>query len=166
MSAKILKFPVSPEALARLKAAGSGAQWIETKPKSVSAPPAKSPAKSPAKPAIQFDPDDERFEGQDPTLPEYESVDEFAEFLADDDRTTFTHADLACLNARTNIRTADLKKALEEYGLTQARRRVEREVRGFSANSHDRWHGKGSCPTHGGGGGGSIVGMAWETENG
>ena len=161
MNAKILKFPVSSEARDRLSAVK--AAFVEAD--EVAADKAAS-RKARKEPAVRVDPDDERFEGLDPTLPEYESATEFAEFLADDDRTTFTHADLACLNARTGIRTADLRAALEEYGFTQERRRVERETRGFSANSHDRWHGKGSCPTHGGGGGGSIIGMAWNTENG
>lgn len=84
--------------------------------------------------------------------PEYSSIEDFVQFLLDDDRTEYTHEELAALNFRTRMPIAAIRKELESYGLKLAHRAVEKQVRGFTSNSHDRWFGKGSMPTHGGAG--------------
>jgi len=102
-------------------------------------------------------PPDPSFGRLDPNDPEFESVDEFAQWLYDDDREEFTHQELACLNARLGLRTQVIRAELEGYGLMLKRRSIKREVRGFTANPNTRWAGN---PMAGGGGGGSICGMA------
>jgi hypothetical protein len=79
--------------------------------------------------------------------PEHESVDAFVQFCLDDERTTFTHADLAKINNATRMRISDIRKELEDYGLTIVSRDIQRSTRGFTTSSHDRWSGPGSCPT-------------------
>jgi len=101
-----------------------------------------------------------RFNGKDPEDPEYETVVDFVEYQDDNDETEYDFGDLNCLNARMGIRIQDLKAELAEWGLTLKHRAFEHEIRGFTSNNHDRWYGKGASPTHGGGGGDSIVGMA------
>ncbi len=85
--------------------------------------------------------------------PEYATVEDFVQFMLDDERgNTYTHEELAALNFRTRMPIGDIRKELEGYGFKLATRMPEKEVRGFTSNSHDRWHGKGSMPTHGGAG--------------
>lgn len=84
------------------------------------------------------------------SAPEYVGVVEFALFCEEDDRTHFTHEDLAALNYRTGTRVSVLKAELEMLGLTLAHRANEKRVRGFTTSSSDRWFGPGSCKTHGG----------------
>ncbi len=96
----------------------------------------------------------------DPTDPEFETVEIFVEYLIDDERDSFTHVELNCLNRRLQRPTREIRRELEDYGLKLILRAKERPVRGFSANSHDRWFGPGSCPTHGGSGWGQIGGFA------
>lgn len=91
---------------------------------------------------------------------EFASVEAFVESLIDDERTVFTHQEMACLNRRLGVPVRTIRRELEGYGLTLALREKERHVRGFSSNPHDRWHGPGSCPTHGGSGWSQIMGMA------
>jgi hypothetical protein len=92
--------------------------------------------------------------------PEYESVETFAEFLMADDRTSFTLADVVTL--ATNTQTSDPKviDELKSYGFTMVKREPPKVVRGFQSNSHDRWYGKGSSPSHGGSGWEQISGFA------
>lgn len=92
---------------------------------------------------------------------EYASVDVFAQFLIDDERNEYTHEDLAALNFRTRKPLQMLRKELEDgYGFRLAVRAPEKQVRGFTSNSHDRWFGKGSLPTHGGAGIDTSTGRA------
>jgi hypothetical protein len=102
----------------------------------------------------------EHFEGKDPHYPEYDSIEDFVEFMLDNEETEYSFGDLNCLGARTGLRSQQIREALAEWGMTLRRRAPERAFRGFSANPHDRWYGKGSCPTHGGSGGGCIMGLA------
>lgn len=107
---------------------------------------------------VEFVEPDERFGLLDPNDAEYTSTDVFAEHLADDDRETYTCQELQCLWSRAGgLRLQEIRAALSEYGLTLAGRPRERSFRGFSANSHNRYEGNPMC---GGGGGGSIIGMA------
>lgn len=99
----------------------------------------------------------ERFGGLDPQDYEFTDVDTFAEYLLDDERTEFTHHEMACVNTRTGIPVGQIRQTLESYGFSLKRREREQNFRGFKSNPHDRWS---AYPSHGGGGGGSIVGMA------
>lgn len=92
--------------------------------------------------------------------PEYSSLEDFVQFLLDDERDTYTHEDLAALNFRTRMPINNIRKELEGYGFKLASRAPEKQVRGFTSNSHDRWHGKGSLPTHGGAGIDASTGRA------
>ena len=94
------------------------------------------------------------------TAPEYESVEAFVEECYDDERDTFTHADLGELAYRLKKSRSVVRKELEGYGLTLAERPKERRVRGFTSNPHDRWYGPGACKTHGGTGWEQINGFA------
>ena len=85
----------------------------------------------------EFDP--ERFGKLNPRDAEFSSVEEFVEFLADDDENTFTHEHLACLEFNLDKAVWHIRKELEGYGLTLARRRVEKSPRTFSTNPHNRW---------------------------
>lgn len=92
--------------------------------------------------------------------PEFESVEAFVEFLMDDEVEVFTAEDLQTLSASTQTSIKRLRAELEGWGLSLAHRPFERRVRGFTANPHDRWHGLGSCKTHGGSGWEQINGFA------
>lgn len=106
---------------------------------------------------IDFVEQDERFGPKDPNDDEYASVEALAEFLMDSDEEQFDHWDLQCLNSRLGVPACTIRKTLEGYGLTLKLRAKERQIRGFKSNSHDRWS---AYPSHGGGGGGSIMGMS------
>lgn len=89
--------------------------------------------------------------------PEYESIESFLEFLVDDERNTFTHEDLGELAYGLQMSRSKVRAELESYGLTLAVRPVEKPVRGFTSNSHNRWHGN---PCGGGSGHEQITGFA------
>ncbi len=95
------------------------------------------------------------------SVPELESVEAFGEFLLDDDRTEFTFEEAEELAWALGFSVSTpVIVALKDYGFTMATRESERQVRGFHANNHDRWYGKGSCPTHGGSGWEQISGSS------
>src|SRR5271157_4772815 len=86
------------------------------------------------------------------SAPEYRSIEDFVQYLMDDERTEFSHEDLAALNYRLRKPVGEIKKALESYGFNLSVRPVEKKPRGFSSPDNDRWFGPGSEPTHGGSG--------------
>jgi hypothetical protein len=92
--------------------------------------------------------------------PEHTSVEMFVEYLIDDERETFDHNDLIFLGESTHRRRQVLRNELESYGFKLVKRESERVVRGFNANSNDRWCGPGSCRTYGGSGWEQISGFA------
>lgn len=99
---------------------------------------------------------DVRFGGLNPNDSEYETVETFADYLTDNDRDSFTHCELMCLNARTGLVAQDIKTTLSVYGFKLQPRDFEKKVRGFTANPNaGRFDGM-----HGGGGGSSINGFA------
>jgi hypothetical protein len=91
-------------------------------------------------------------ESVDPADAEYSSIEDFVQFMLDDERDTYTHEELGALNFRTRTPVNAIRKELEGYGLTLANRPNEKKVRGFNSNSNDRWYGPGSMATHGGAG--------------
>jgi hypothetical protein len=92
--------------------------------------------------------------------PEYKSVEDFVDYCMDDERTTFTHVELRALafNARTSA--SKVRGELEGFGLKLEVREPAKAIRGFTANPHDRWYGKGACKSHGGSGWEQIAGFA------
>jgi hypothetical protein len=100
------------------------------------------------------------FDGLDPNFPEFDSFEEFVEFLHDEETGVFDYRQLQCLNYRTGVPIHSLRIDLEAEGFKLAPRPVPRRIRGFSSNSHDRWFGPGSSPTHGGSGWENITGFA------
>lgn len=95
-----------------------------------------------------------------PTAPEYESIEAFVQYLMDEERTTFDHNDLGELAYGLQKSRCKVRADLEGYGLTLAPRAVEKRVRGFTANPHDRWYGPGACRSYGGSGWEQITGFA------
>ena len=91
-------------------------------------------------------------------MPEYTSIEAFAEWLLDDDRERFTFEEASKLSDALECHPSKVIRGLKAYGFTMEPREPERRVRGFQSNSHDRWYGPGSSPTHGGSG--------WEQING
>ncbi len=90
--------------------------------------------------------------------PELQSIEAFGEFLLADDRTSFTFEE-ACTVAEAlglSLPTPVIR-GLKDYGFTMAERPVEKRVRGFTSNSHDRWS---AYPSHGGSGWQQIAGFA------
>lgn len=92
--------------------------------------------------------------------PEYASVEAFVEFLMADDQTSFCVDDVRKLAARTQTSDRKVIDDLKSYGLAMTERVPEKRVRGFTSNSHDRWHGPGACRSHGGSGWEQITGLA------
>jgi hypothetical protein len=103
-----------------------------------------------------------RFGDRNPNDPEYASVEEFAEFTIDDELTTFDSTAIKVLNHRTGIKVGDIRRALEDWGLTYVPCELrQRRVRGINTSSNDRWFGKGSASCHGGSGHEQIQGFTF-----
>lgn len=98
-----------------------------------------------------------RFGSKDPDAEEYDSIDGFVEFIYDNEESEFDHFDIQCLNARLGSTAHAIRKTLEGYGLRLKHRSKESSFRTFGSNPHDRFI---AYPSHGGGGGSSIVGLA------
>lgn len=92
--------------------------------------------------------------------PEYASVEALAEFLMDDNRDSFSVEDVIKLAECTQGSNLKIIHELKAYGLKMVARQPVRVVRGFKSNSHDRWSGPGSSPSHGGSGWEQIIGFA------
>jgi len=89
------------------------------------------------------------------SAPEYKSIEDFVQYMMDDERDEYDHEDLKALNYRLRKPLHEIKSELESYGLKLKKREPEKKGRGFQSPDHDRWFGPGSDPTHGGGGAGS-----------
>ena len=92
--------------------------------------------------------------------PEFQSIEAFVQECMDDERTSFTHEELGELAFNLQRSRNKIRAELEGYGLSLAVRAVEKRVRGFTSNPHDRWFGPGSSPTGGGSGWEQISGFA------
>lgn len=95
----------------------------------------------------------------DEAMPEYESVEDFVQYILDCERTSFTTAELVTLAAETGIYNPLLREMLEEYGLKLVGCKPERKFATFGTNQHDRWTCEESRRMNGGGGGDSLIGM-------
>lgn len=86
--------------------------------------------------------------------------DRIAQELRDNEETTFTFQqaqEWARELGFNDDRPSSVIVALRGRGFTMTERRPPRKFRTLSSNPHDRWQ---ACPSHGGGGGSSISGMA------
>lgn len=84
-----------------------------------------------------------------------------AEEILDNERTTFTFEEAETLALELGYALATpVIRALKALGLGMEERLPVKACRTFHSNSHDRWSGKGSCPTHGGSGWQQIAGFA------
>jgi hypothetical protein len=90
-------------------------------------------------------------------LPEYESVEALAQYLLDDERTSFNLGEAHMVAKATKVSNLTVVRELTEYGFTLIPPSTPRPVRGFTANNHNRWEGN---PGAGGGGGDSLTGFA------
>ena len=88
------------------------------------------------------------------------AVETFVEEVTGDDRDSVTFAEVEAIASAVGIHVSTVVALVKGYGVAIGERAVHREVRGFTANSHDRWFGKGSCKTHGGSGWEQISGFA------
>jgi hypothetical protein len=83
------------------------------------------------------------------SAPEFANVTAFVQYLMDEERTTFTHAEVEALNYRTKTLVQKISAELRSYGFELVQRPVEKHIRGFTTSSNDRWFGPGSCKTYG-----------------
>lgn len=86
------------------------------------------------------------------SAPEYKSIEDFVQYMIDDERDTYTAEDLQALSYRLKRSTQKIVKELNGWGLKLEGREPEARPRGFQSPDHDRWYGPGSMPTHGGSG--------------
>lgn len=96
----------------------------------------------------------------DEVAPEHKSVEAFGEFLLDDDRTDFRYDEAEAVALGMGVHPYVVVRALEAIGFKHSGRPLPKRVRGFTSNSHDRWYGLGSSPTHGGSGWEQISGFS------
>ena len=89
-------------------------------------------------------------------------LDIIAQFLRDNEQTTFTFAEAqewSVENGWSEERPSNVIQGLSRRGFKMVERLLPKRIRTLSSNPHDRWSDPGS-KTHGGGGGSAIVGMA------
>ena len=89
--------------------------------------------------------------------PEYETIEDFIEYMLDDERYHYTHQDLALLSESLKMSTGQVRSLLDDWGLKLARRPRKKEVRGFNSWDNNRWAGN---PGAGGSGWEQISGFA------
>ena len=88
---------------------------------------------------------------------EYTTVERFAEFVLDDERESFTFAELHELAYQLRASWKVLLQELTSYGLALEGQAHEKKFRTVTDNPHDRWT---AYPSHGGSGWEQIAGFA------
>jgi len=88
------------------------------------------------------------------------AVEAFVEDVSDEDRAEVSFQEVEAIAEAVGIHLSTIVALVKGYGIKIGERKPVREVRGFRSNSHDRWYGKGSSPTHGGSGWEQISGFA------
>jgi hypothetical protein len=94
------------------------------------------------------------------TSPEFESIEAFAQFLLDEERTEFCLDEVLQLAETLRRSNPRIIAELKSYGFQMTAREVPKKVRGFTSSSHDRFYGPGSSKMHGGSGYEQIAGFA------
>ena len=90
-------------------------------------------------------------------LPEYASIEDFIEFLMDEDRAQYDHRELQALSYNIRLSASKVRKELDSWGLTLQERPKERRVRGINSWDNNRWAGN---PCGGGSGWEQIAGFS------
>jgi hypothetical protein len=85
------------------------------------------------------------------------SIEHFAQELIDDDRSSFSFDEAREFASILHRSTGKIIKELKDYGFHYEGRPVAKEVRGFTANPHNRWEGN---PCAGGSAWEQIFGFA------
>ena len=85
-------------------------------------------------------------------LPEHENIENFVQFLLDEERESFTFEEAESVADATETCPTYVIRELKSYGLAMIPRSEPKKVRGFTTSSHDRWYGPGAAKTHGGSG--------------
>jgi hypothetical protein len=95
----------------------------------------------------------------DPTSPEYASVEALAEFLMDDERTSFFpgEAQAVAIAARSDVKT--VTEELRSYGFKVVTAEIQRTIRGFNSNPNGT-HPFQANPTFTTSGSSNILGFA------
>ena len=88
------------------------------------------------------------------------AVENLVDDVLGEERNVVEFSEVEAVAEAVGIHLSTIVALVKGYGLTIGERKPVREVRGFRSNSHDRWSGKGSCPTHGGSGWEQISGFA------
>ena len=89
---------------------------------------------------------------------EMQSIENFVEQLVDEERTTYSRAELLELAESLKLQTLQVVYQLEFYGIKPEPYKAERKVRTYSDNPHNLWsHPDMQCG--GGSGGNSIMGF-------
>lgn len=101
-----------------------------------------------------------RFGDLDPEDDDLQTVESFVEACIEDGEESFDWRHLAVLAWNLRRDRARIREELVSYGLKFQGRPNVRRIRTIGDNPHDRWHGPGSCPTHGGSGWEQIEGFA------
>lgn len=89
--------------------------------------------------------------------PEYRNALAFVEYLIDDERTTFTIAEVQRVAANTRQTHKELIAEIAGWGFAFTAPAAPKAVRGFTANNHNRFEGN---PGSGGSGWQCIAGFA------
>ena len=92
-----------------------------------------------------------------PTDPEIQTIEDFVQYLIDDELTVFAACDLQALNKSTNRPIKEIRAGLEEWGFVLAGRAKEKRIRGVQSWDNNRWEGN---PCGGGSGWEQIAGSA------
>lgn len=76
--------------------------------------------------------------------PEYASILEFASWLLDNERNTFTGAELQTLSTCLRQQSRVVRRAIEAYGINLEQALAPHKPRGTNSSDSDRWYGPGS----------------------
>ena len=101
-----------------------------------------------------------RFGDLDPEDSDYRSIESFLESVSDEEHPSFDWQVLACLAWNLKRDRRKIRLQLEAAGLHFEERPQVKRVRTLHDNPHDRWHGMGASPTHGGSGWEQVTGFA------
>lgn len=89
--------------------------------------------------------------------PEYTSIEEFVEYMIDDEREEYDHEELGMLAYSLKLSVSKVRAVLADWGLRLTPRPKERNVRGINSWDHNRWAGN---PCGGGSGWEQIIGFS------
>jgi hypothetical protein len=89
--------------------------------------------------------------------PEYASLEDFIEYMMDDEREEYDHEELGMLAYSMKLSVSKVRAILDDWGLRLADRPKEQNVRGYTSWDENRWAGN---PCGGGTGWEQILGFS------